>query len=128
MKGASRIKYLISLKKNSPIINAVFVKDLVLNTVLVMIEKWQKSIDKGGSFGALLTDLSKAFDCLPHDLLVAKLYAYGFDLKSATSVHSHLTERKQRVKTDHIYSSWEEIFFGVPQGSILEPLLFNIFV
>ena len=92
-----------------------------------MIEKWRKSIDKGGSFGALLTDLSKAFDCLPHDLLVAKLYAYGFDLKSVTLVHSYLTGRKQRVKIDHIYSSWEEIFFDVPQGSILGPLLFNIF-
>ena len=77
---------------------------------------------------SLLTDLSKAFDCLPHDLLVAKLYAYGFDLKSVTLVHSYLTGRKQRVKIDHIYSSWEEIFFGVPQGSILGPLLFNIFV
>ena len=99
--------------------------------LLVMIEKWRKSIDKGRggeSFGALLTDSSKAFDCLPHDLLVAKLYAFEFDLKSVTLIHSYLTGRKQRVKIDHIYSSWEEIFFGVPQGSILGPLLFNIFV
>ena len=87
-----------------------------------------KKYRQGGSFGALLTDLSKAFDCLPHDLLVAKLYAYGFDLKSVTLVHSYLTGRKQRVKIDHIYSSWEEIFFGIPQGSILGPLLFKIFV
>ena len=93
-----------------------------------MIKKWRKSINKGGSFGSLLTDLSKAIDCLPHDLLVAKLYAYGFDLKSVTLVHSYLTGRKQRVKIDHIYSSWEEILFGVPQGSILGSLLFNIFV
>ena len=96
--------------------------------LLVMIEKWRKGINKGESFGALLTDLSKAFDCLPHDLLVAKLYAYGLDLKSVTLVHSYLTGRKQRVKIDHIYSSWEEILFGVPQGSILGPLVFNIFV
>ena len=96
--------------------------------LIVMIEKWRKSLDKGGNFGALLTDLSKAFDCLPHDLLVAKLYAYGFDIKSVTLIHSYLTGRKQRVKIDHIYSSWEEILFGVPQGSILGPLLFNIFV
>ena len=97
--------------------------------LLVMIEKWRKSIDKGGgSFGALLTDLSKAFNCLPHDLFVAKLYVYGFDLKSVTLVHSYLTGRRQRVKIDHIYSSWEEILFGIPQGSILRPLLFKIFV
>ena len=64
---------------------------------------------------------------MPHDLLVAKLYAYGFDLKSVTLVHSYLTGRKQRVKIDHIYSSWKEILFGIPQGSILGPLLFNIF-
>ena len=96
--------------------------------LLVMTEKWRKSIDKGGSFEALLTDLSKAFDCLPHDLLVAKLCTYGFDLKSVTLVHSYLTGRKQRVKIDHIYSSWEETFFGVPQGSILGPLLFKMFV
>ena len=95
---------------------------------LVMIKKWRKSIENGGSFGALLTNLSKAFDCLPRDLLVAKLYAYRFDLKSVTLVHSYLTGRKQRVKIDHIYSSWEKIYFGDLQGSVLGPLLFNIFV
>ena len=58
-----------------------------------------------GSFGALLTDLSEAFDCLPYDLLVDKLYAYGFNLNSVLLVHSYLTGRKQRVKIDHICSS-----------------------
>ena len=47
-----------------------------------MLEKWRESIDNGGCFGALLTDLSKAFDCLLHDLLIAKLHAYGFDMKA----------------------------------------------
>ena len=76
---------------------------------------------------APLTDLSKAFDYLLHDLLIRKLHAYGFDLKSVKFIHSDLNDCKERVKINNQYSSVEEIFFVVTQGSILEPLLFNIF-
>ena len=74
-----------------------------------MIEKWLQSLDKGGHYGALLTDLSKAFDCLSHDLLIAKLHAYGFDILALRLLHNYLTNRNQRVKIDSTFSSWEEM-------------------
>ena len=75
-----------------------------------------------------MTDLSKAFDCLSHEFLIAKLRAYGFSLNALRLVHSYLINRKQRTTINTKYSSWEEILFGVPQVSILGPLLFNIFL
>ena len=62
--------------------------------LITLIEKWKKSVDNGGPFGALLTDLSKAFDCLPHELLIAKPDAYGFDKSSSKLIHSYLSNRK----------------------------------
>ena len=98
------------------------------HSLLSLIEKWKENVDKGKVFGALLTDLSKAFDCLSHKLLIAKLHAYGFDYFALKLVNEYLTNRKQRTKVNMSYGSWEEILFGVAQGSILGPLLFNIFL
>ena len=95
--------------------------------VLPMLEKRKSTVDNKRNFGALLTDFSKAFDWFPHDLLVAKLNAYGFSLPALRLVQSYLSNRKQRTKINSEFSSWEDILFGVLQGSILGPLLFNIF-
>ena len=72
--------------------------------LLAMIERWRNSMGQGKFFGALLADLSKAFDCLRHDLLAAKLLAYGFDNNSTRFLFDYLTNRKQRTKTGQVYS------------------------
>ena len=79
-------------------------------------------------FGALFTDLSKTFDCLDHELFIAKLNAHDFSLTALKLVHNYLSNRKQQTKINSSYSSFLEIIFRVPQGSILGPILFNIFL
>ena len=95
---------------------------------LALLDKWKQAVDSGQIFGALLTVLSKAFDCLDHEQLITKLNAYGSSLPALKLVNDYLSNRKQRTKVNRNYSSWLEIVFGVPQGSIIGPLLFNVFL
>ena len=85
-------------------------------------------MDKRNIAGGLLTDLSKAFNCLNHELLIAKLEVYGFEHSALNFVYSYLSNRKHRTKVNNAFSTWTDIRYGIPQGSILGPLLFNIYI
>ena len=96
--------------------------------LLVLVEKCSEVLDKLGYAGILLIDLSKAFDCINNELLIAKLHAYGFSLESLTFIQSYLTKRIQRVKINSSFSEYSNAESEVPQGSISGQLVFNVFI
>ena len=93
-----------------------------------MIDKWKKAADSNKVFSAILTNLSKAFDYICHDLLTEKLHAYGLSLPTLKVIQVHLLNQKQKIEIGSSCSTWVNIIFGVPQGSILGLLLLNIFL
>ena len=97
-------------------------------TMLRLLEDQREALDKNYYAAAVLMDLSKAFDCLPHDILLDKLSFYGDSSHSVSLLKSYLTNRKQQIQISSILSGWTDIQKGVPQGSILGPLLFNILI
>ena len=98
------------------------------NSLVVMLEKWRRALDKGEYVSTLFADLSKAFDAINHDLLIAKLKAYGFSKEALKLMKSYLKNRKQKVQINNKFSSERDVIAGVRQVSINGPLLFNLFI
>ena len=91
-----------------------------------MLEKWRYTLDTDRHVGTVFMDLSKAFYTKNHEELIAKLEADGFSSNALLFMLRYLKNRSQRVNINSSFSTWEEIIAGVPRGSILGPLLFNI--
>ena len=93
-----------------------------------MFEMWRKALDEKKVVGGVLRDLSKAFDSLHHDLMIAKLHAYVFDKLTLNIIHNYLREPTQQTKVDAEYSSLRTLINDIPQDLILGPLLFDLFM
>ena len=116
------------MKQNfSPFLSA-YRKSFSTEHVLIrLLEDWRNKLGNNTVLGTVLTDLSKAFGCIPHDLLVAKLDEYGFNRDTVAYIYSYLKNRKQCVRINGTQSYLGDIISGVPQGSILSPILYNLF-
>ena len=97
-------------------------------SLLKMIKNWGKQLKNGEKVGVIFMDLSKVFGKISHSLLLAKLKVYGFSIQALSLLQSYLCNRFQRSIINASFSSWNMVITRVPQGSILGPLLFNIFL
>ena len=96
--------------------------------LLHLIESWRQELVKGKTVGSVMLDLSKAFDLIPHNLLLDKLRAYGLSTQSQNIIKDYVSGRRQRVKVANAKSDTVKIKRRVPQRSLLGPLFFNIFL
>ena len=95
---------------------------------MALLEKWKQSLDNNGYAGVVIMDLSKAFNTIDHELLIAKLHTDGLTKLALKLLYSYLSSRWHRTKINTSFSTWRELLMGVSQGSILGPLLFNIYL
>ena len=125
MKDLFTVTFLLMLKQYYQISYQLLRSPIVL---LRLIENWKKSLDNKNFVGTVLMDPSKAFDYILHDVPVAKLETYGLSEDVVTFVYSFLKRRKLGVKINDTKCSFQMLLSGIPQSSILGPILFNILI
>ena len=111
----------------SPFLTAYRTSYSTQHVLIRIVEEWKENLDNNFIVGAVLTDLSKAFDGIPHDLLIAKLSACGLNSDSLCYIYSYLKDRKQCVQINNKQTEFDTIISVLPQGSIFGPILYNIF-
>ena len=93
--------------------------------LLKVLDTWTETLDNGGCIDVIYCDFMKAFDKVPHAKLIKKIQSYGIKGNIINWIVDLLAHRKQRIRINNIFSNWKEVISGIPQGSVIGPLLLN---